>query len=297
MAVLSKIYKEIAYRVHLATIKLSPRVEMARCYHKVFKVWPNFKEPKSLIEKVYWLQLNSDTSLWSLCADKYRVRDYVVEKGFADYLNELYGVWDSENDIEFAMLPSQCVLKTTNGCGQTIFYDRDVLNSDDLARKQLGKWLRHPFGVSGGELHYLKIKPRIIAEKLIPIPEGEVSLTDYKIWCFDGEPFCILVVYGRSNGLVNLALFDLDWSPMPHFLKRTNHSNIHSETYIQKPDCLEEMLHMAKVLSTGFSEVRVDLYNVDSHPLFGEMTFSTGFGYFTDDFYRILGDKVVLKKD
>ena len=57
------------------------------------------------------------------------------------------------------------------------------------------------------------------------------------------------------------------------------------------------MIRVARILSKGFPEVRVDLYNVDSHPLFGEMTFSTGFGYFTDDFYRILGDKVVLKKD
>ena len=38
----------------------------------------------------------------------------------------------------------------------------------------------------------------------------------------------------------------------------------------------------------------MDLYNVNDRPVFGEMTFSTGFGYFTDEFYRILGDKVVL---
>lgn len=297
MSVLSQIYKGVAYRVHLVTIKICPRVEMARCYHKVFGVFPNFKDPKSLIEKIYWLQLNSDTSLWSLCTDKYRVRDYVIEKGLGDCLNELYGVWENEDDIDFDSLPPQCVLKTTNGCGQTFFYDRGILNSDDKARKQLGKWLRHPFGVSGGELHYLKIKPHIIAEKLIPIPQGEVSLTDYKIWCFDGEPFCILVVYNRKGATVNLALYDLNWNPMMQYLKSTKHNICDPDASISKPDSLDEMIRIAGILSRGFPEVRVDLYEIDKKPVFGEMTFSTGFGYFTDEFYRILGDKVVLQKD
>ena len=297
MSNLSHIFQELAYMVHRITLKLNPRIEMARCYHKIFGVFPNFKEPKSLIEKVYWLQLNADTSLWSLCADKYRVRDYVFEKGLGHYLNELYGVWENENDIEFAKLPSQCVLKTTNGCGQTLFYDRSIPNSDDLAKKQLGKWLRHPFGVSGGELHYLRIKPRIIAEKLIPIPEGEVSLTDYKFWCFDGEPFCILVVYNRKDTTVNLALYDLNWNPMLQYLKSTKHAICDPNASISKPESLDEMIRLAEILSRGFPEVRVDLYEIEKKPFFGEMTFSTGFGYFTDDFYRILGDKVVLQKE
>jgi hypothetical protein len=275
---------------------IDPRIEMARCYHKVFKVWPNFKEPKSLIEKVYWLQLETDTSLWSLCTDKYRVRNYVIEKGLGDYLNELYGVWENVDEIDFNSLPPKCVLKTNNGCGQTIFYDKGIPNCNDLARKLLEKWKRHPFGVSGGELHYLNIKPLIIAEKPIPIPESKVSLTDYKIWCFAGKPFCILVVYGRENGMVNLALFDLDWNILPHYLKSTKHAICDPNASIPKPDSLDEMIRIAGILSKGFPEVRVDLYEVDKKPLFGEMTFSTGFGYFTDEFYRILGDKVVLPR-
>lgn len=275
-------------------IKIDPRIEMARCYHKIFGVFPNFKEPKSLVEKIYWLQLNTDTSLWSLCADKYSVRDYVLEKGLGDYLNELYGVWKNENDIEFALLPSRCVLKTNNGCGQTFFYDKRVPHCADLARKCLGDWLRQPFGVSGGELHYLRIKPRIIAEKFIPTPVGEISLTDYKIWCFDGEPFCILVVYNRRGKTVNLALYDLNWNPMMQYLISTKHAICNPNASISKPYSLDEMIRIAGILSKGFPEVRVDLYEIDKKPVFGEMTFSTGFGYFTEEFYRILGDKVVL---
>ena len=113
----------MAYLMHRATVYINPRIEMARCYHKVFGEWPNFREPKSLMEKIYWLQLNTDTSLWSLCADKYRVREFLKERGCGAYLNIIYEMWDDPNEITWDSLPNQFVLKTNNGCGQNIIID------------------------------------------------------------------------------------------------------------------------------------------------------------------------------
>lgn len=290
------IFKELKYWIHRIAIKINPKIEMVRCYYSVFKVIPNFKNPKTLIEKIYWLQLNTDTSLWSLCADKYRVREYIHKKGLDSYLNRIYGVWENADEVDFSILPNEYVLKTNNACGQVIIViEKNGLDVDEV-RKRLKRWYSHPFGVSGGEIHYLKIKPCIIAERLLPIPKDELSMIEYKIWCFSGTPFCVLVTYGRTSRTVNLALYDLDWNPMPQYLKNTKRTFFHPEVVIPKPGCLKEMLYVASVLSADFLEVRVDLYNVDNHPVFGEMTFSTGFGYFTDEFYRILGDKVVLPK-
>ena len=286
--------KTLMYWIHSLSIKLNPRIEMVRCFHKVFRRWPNIENPKNLIEKNYWLQLYSDTTMWSMCADKYRVREYVQSKGLSKYLNTIYNVWGSPEDIDFSELPQEYVLKTNNASGQVIIVRKNDNINSKAVKAQLSWWLRHPFGVSGGELHYLKIKPCIIAEKLIPSQEGEKSLIDYKIWCFSGEPFCILVVFERTMNTVSLALYDMNWTPMTQYLKNTRHATIRSDVVIPKPNCLDEMLFVAKVLSSGFPEVRVDLYNVNDRPVFGEMTFSTGFGYFTDEFYRILGDKVAL---
>ena len=36
--------------------------------------------------------------------------------------------------------------------------------------------------------------------------------------------------------------------------------------------------------------MRVDFYVVDGHPVLGELTMSTGYGYFTDEYYNYLGD-------
>ena len=290
----SLLYKEIAYLIHRGLLKIDPRIEMSRCYHKLMGGWPNFRNPKSLIEKIYWLQLHSDTSKWSKCADKYLVRDYLVEKGCGQYLNELYGKWNSPSEIAFDRMPDRYILKMNNACGQMIIVDKGNGINENLVKERLQWWVDHPFGVSGGELHYLNIKPCIIAEKLLAIPEGETSLVDYKIWCFSGEPYCVFVTYGRTEKKFNFALFDLNWNPLIQYIRNTNHAIFIPDNKIARPDSFEEMLSLAKKLSKGFPEVRVDLYEVDKRPVFGEMTFSTGFGYFTDEFYRILGDRVVL---
>jgi len=39
------------------------------------------------------------------CSDKYTVREYVKSKGYGMYLNELYAVYDSADDIDFDRLP------------------------------------------------------------------------------------------------------------------------------------------------------------------------------------------------
>lgn len=292
-------YRSISYYFHRIVVGIDPRIEMARCYKKVFHRLPSFNNPQSLIEKIYWLQLNTDTSLWSFCADKYMVRTYLKERGMGGYLNDLYGVWDNVHDIDFDGLPEEFVLKTTNGCAQSIVVNKKEVcpEWEEMVVKQLNSWLRHPFGVSGGELHYLNIQPRIIAERMLHPAKNEDSLIDYKIWCFSGEPFCVFVTYGRSKSGFNFALFDLDWNLMSQYVQSFGHAKYEPDCKVNRPICFEEMITVAKNLSKGFPEVRIDFYQINNRPVFGEMTFSTGFGYFTDDFYRILGDKVVLPID
>ena len=270
---------------------------MIRCYYKIFGRFPNFKNPKSFIEKIYWLQLNSDTSLWTFCTDKYRVREYIVQKGLGEYLNTIYSVWDKPERVDLSILPNEYILKTNNGCNQMVVVNGKGIINEKVILEQLRWWYNHPFGVSGGQLHYLRIKPCIIAEKLLPIQRGEKSLIDYKIWCFSGNPFCILVTYGRTERTVNIALYDLNWIPMPQYIKSTNHVIAKSGNAIPKPVCLDEMLKIAKILSEEIPQVRVDLYDINNRPVFGELTFSTGFGYFTDEFYQILGDLTVLPNE
>lgn len=65
---------------------------------------------------------------------------------------------------------------------------------------------------------------------------------------------------------------------------------------IPKPDVLDKMLDMASVLSKPFVEVRVDFYIINNIPVIGELTFSTGYGSYTEEFYDYLGSMIDLNK-
>ncbi|MDA3779628.1 MAG: ATP-grasp fold amidoligase family protein [Bacteroidales bacterium] len=114
------IYRYLAYKKHKSDVLKDPKKEADRIYSIYFKKKINWDNPKNLIEKIYWLQLNTDTSLWTKYADKYKVRNYVKKCGYEENLPKLYGKWDKPKDINFDELPNSFVLKTNNGCGSVL---------------------------------------------------------------------------------------------------------------------------------------------------------------------------------
>lgn len=293
-------YKYVAIQLlYKFLYKIKPRYAADLMYFHAFHKIMNLKNPHNLIEKINWMQFYTDTTLWTICADKFRMRDYVIDKGFGDFLPQLYGHWDDPNKIDFNALPREFVLKSNNGCG-TVKIVRDKSQLDIPAtRKLLKSWLK-PYGYVGGQTHYLRIKPCIIAEELLPQVEEEKlispkSLIDYKIWCINGVPESIFVAYNRQNALtVNMALYDTNWNPIPQHLRDTNLEKYNPSDVIPKPVCLDEMIEIAKTIAQPFPELRLDFYVIDGRPYIGEMTFTTGYGYFKEEYYDYLGNKLVL---
>lgn len=286
------------YRVAYA---IKPRYAADLMYYHAFHKRMDLDNPKTLVEKINWMQFNADTTMWSICADKYRMREYVISKGFEENLPKLYGHWENPDDIDFDSLPKEFVLKSNNGCG-TVKIVRDKGQLDvEATRKMLKSWLK-PYGYVGGQTHYLRIKPCIIAEELLHQSEDQNafspgSLVDYKMWCFNGEPESIWVAYNRHNALmVNMALYDKDWNPMPQYLRDTNLEKYDPNVSIPKPTCLEEMLSIARKLTEPFPEVRFDFYVINGKPYIGEFTFTSGYGFYTEEYYNYLGSKVDLSK-
>ena len=101
-------------------------------YFLRFKKFPNLKNPKNLNEKILHQKLYSDTSRWTVLADKIRVREYVKECGLEDALIPLYGAWKSADEIPFEELPEEFMLKSNNGDGRGTIIPVDVKGIFDI---------------------------------------------------------------------------------------------------------------------------------------------------------------------
>lgn len=259
----------------------------------------NWKRPQTLNEKINWMKFYADTSSWSILADKYLVRDYVKKRIGGDCLVKLYGVWSNADEIDFRLLPNKFVLKTNHGAGTVLpVYEKAQLDVSKV-KKLLNSWVNLKFGYETVEPHYLRIKPLIIAEELLENADNfSTSLVDYKVYCFDGKPFCILVCTDRVIGKQSrFSYYDCNWNLMPNVL---NEKLRGTDILIPKPKKLEQLLGYAGKLANGHPQVRVDFYITNDKIYFGEMTFTSEGGYdgdVTKEFCLEMGEKITLPID
>lgn len=226
----------------------------------------NLLEPKSFNEKIQWYKLFYSHPLISRCSDKYAVRVFYEENGFANHLVPLFGRWDSFDDINWDLIPTKFVIKTNHSSGDVwLVEDKNQLDKAKLKR-EITEALNHTYGVSNGEFFYSFIKPSILIEKMLSDP---VSLMDYKVYCFQGKAEYIQVDIDRQRNHT-YRIYDVNW-------KYTDCGNTDKD--IPKPNKLKEMLSIANKLARDFSHVRVDMFYVDDEIYLGEMTFATGSGF------------------
>ncbi len=277
---------------------INPAYDAHRVYKRYYGRKMDLKNPKNLPEKIVWMELNTDTSLWTYCEDKYLMRKYVKDKGFSDNLPKLYGKWDKACDIDFASLPDEFVMKVNHGCGDVLVCT-DKSKLDELAtRKTFRQLLSIPYGYNNASLHYTKIKPCVIAEEILSndFADLSTSIVDFKVWCINGKAKSILVVYDRTsdNDLHSVDFYDTNWKRINHYLNTKSTAVVIEEKgkFSTRPDCLDDMLRMAELLAEPFPEVRVDFYIVGGKPIVGEMSFMAGYGSYTEEYYRILGEEM-----
>lgn len=258
---------------------------------------PDLNNPVTFNEKLQWLKLYYRNPLLTLCADKYRVRDYVKEVVGEEYLIEMIDHYESVDEIDFDRLSNQFVLKTNNSSGTNIICtDKNKLDIAE-AKQRLKTWMRpeanHYF--FGFEWAYKNIKPHIICEKYV----GDIgkNTMNYKFFCFNGKPEMILASSTDINKMgTRHDSFDTSWKKLN--IQRSEF--IGHDKAVKAPKSLKAMLEASKKLSKPFPFVRVDFYEIDGKPKFGELTFypANGTGTFKnlkDD--EKLGNMLKLPKN
>lgn len=302
------LYTPVSKFIHERWVLLFPKWYASYFYKKVTNKKLDLNNPQNLQEKIQWLKIYSDTSQWTDLADKYKVRDYINQCGLSDILVKLYGVWERAEDIDFSKLPEKFVLKTNHGFKKVILVEDKSKLDKSKTKRQLNRWVKEKYGLVSFEPHYWNIERRIIAEEFLEDNYNmniSSSLVDYKFYCINGEPEVILCMYDRENTTLgsNLEkdfsglkknLFDLDWNPRPEFLSDGYGINMNND--IPKPNRLDEMKRICKILANPFPFVRVDLYEVNDKVYFGEMTFTPGgnFQSFSGEYALEMGKKINL---
>lgn len=247
------------------------------------------KMPKTFSEKIQFRKLYDNNPLYSICADKYRVRKYVKEKIGEEYLVPLYLVTDKLTEEQWEKLPKAFVIKPNHDSATvTIVKDKEKVNRRKII-KNINRALKIDYGIVSMEKYYSDIKERkIIVEKFLE-NKGEIDLKDYKFFCFSGKVKYCQLIKNRSKK-ETIDFYDENW-------KKQEFSGLSvteiSKNIEKKPKKYELMKRLAEQLAESFDFVRIDFYNVEDKIYFGEITFcpASGFGKFIPEKWNnIIGD-------
>ncbi len=240
----------------------------------------NLDNPRTFNEKLQWLKLYDRKPIYTTMVDKYAVKDYVAGIIGQQYIIPTLGVWNDAEDIDFANLPEQFVLKCTHDSqGVVICKDKKSLDIESTKQK-LNRCLKRDFYKKTREWPYKDVPHRIIAEEYLEDSTSH-ELRDYKFFCFGGTAKCFKIDFDRF--IQHRACY---FSPDGRVLKIGEEvCPPDPQRHIEIPISIRKMKTLGEELSKEIPFLRADFYDVDGRVYFGELTFypASGFGRFIYD--------------
>lgn len=231
----------------------------------------NLESPKTIQDKLCWLNIYDVNPLKPICADKIRIREYCMDKIGKDICVPLIATYDKTSDIQWDTLPEKFAIKCNHGSGMNIIVkEKSILDIPNVERA-LNIWLSTDFTFKNGfESHYHGIERRILVEKYL---DNNGTPDDYKFICFNGKPTFMQILNGRFTNNLSCNYYDMDFN----FMDISRNDIRNNPTLKQdKPESFELMKEYATKLSQPFKFVRVDFYEIDGQPYLGELTFTPG---------------------
>lgn len=259
-----------------------------KTFRSVFGRTVDWENPQTLNEKLQWLKVYGYEDFHTLCADKYRMREYLRKKfGNDDYQIPVLYKTDNWRDITQDIIPDEpCVIKANHTQGDVwIVKDKSKLNLNKLrvdCRWALGRNLYE----STLEPQYKEIKPLIIIEKLLQTKDGYIP-NDYKLHYINGKLEFVYCSVGRET-INKRNIYDADWNPLMFtWSEKYKDPTSLRGPEIEAPATFAKMKELGTAIAKDFKYVRVDFYDVDGDLYFGEITLhhGSGFDVFVPDTY------------
>ena len=240
-------------------------IDQLRVHHRL----PNLDHPTTFSEKIAHRMLYDHDPRIPTLVDKIAAKQQMAARFGEDFIIPTLATFATAAEVDFAQLPYPCVLKPSHASGFNVFLNARPLNEARL-RRHLAALLRHRHEREAEEWAYAQLTPRLLVEPLIP--GGAHGLIDYKFHTFAGKVFAIQVDVDRFTCNAR-CFFDPAWNLMPFELFYPA-----AKFSIPRPASLPALIHYAEQIGSGFSYVRVDLYEIEGQPRFGEATFYPGAG-------------------
>lgn len=252
----------------------------------------DLEKPKTFCEKLQWLKLYDHKPEYTKMVDKVSVKEYVASIIGEEYIIPTLGVYENFDDIDFGHLPDSFVLKVAHDSGGVVICKDKKMLDVNKAKQKLTSRQKKNYYVLEREWPYKNVLPRILCEQYIE-DNPNSQLSDYKFFCFSGDPKYCQVISDRNSNMT-VDFYDMNWNHQP-FHEPRNYP--FAKEQHEKPLNFETMKQLAKTLSKDIPFVRVDFYNIKGKIYFGEITFypTSGRGGFTpEEWDGILGDLIPL---
>jgi hypothetical protein len=265
---------------------LPPEASLKLQYARYHGRLPDLKNPKLFSEKVQYRKLHDRNPMLPLFADKVKAKDLVAEILGSEWVIPTLWSGTALPPREERNWPVPCVIKANHGCDMNIFIRSAAdLNWDEIEKK-VDEWLSiRYYNKVRHEWLYSQIQPQILVEPFIcPVTEYP---NDYKLLVFNGRVEYITLHSGRHQAYPDQAAFyDRDWNKQPFTLIDFLHHPGQA-----KPASLDRMIAAAEQLAKDTPFARVDFYEIEGRPLFGEVTFypGSGLGIFPPEADQLFG--------
>lgn len=239
-----------------------PRVRVPITYFWRHRRWPNVVKPALFTEWVQWRKLNNRDCGLAMLTDKLFAKDFAASCIGDDFV--VPTLWQGTSLPTLPPWPLPFIIKANHGCGQFVV----VRCAADWQRAkcQAPGWLARPYGFWLDEWHYTQARRLLLVEPFIG-PDDALPI-DYKIYVFGGVARCIQVHLDRASRH-RWIQYDRNWRPL----------SIGSDgECIAPPSSLAAMLRAAECIGARRDHLRVDFYEIDGKPLFGETCLFPGSG-------------------
>lgn len=248
---------------------------LAIIYFRAHGHWPNLRTPTTFNEKIQFRKLHQHDERFARLADKALVKEFVSKHLGSDWVIPTLWSGSTLPPRDERTWPIPFVLKATHGSSTNLFVRSEAEKNWPAIERVVESWLHMTYGTWAREWLYTKIEPRLLVEPFINF--GTTLPLDYKFFVFHGRVAYVQVDTDREHDH-RRAVYTRDWQ------------EVDVRFGVDRPKCppgrpqtLEVMIKAAETLGAEFDFVRVDFYEVNGRPLFGEMTFypDSGLGTFT----------------